>query len=430
MKKTPLAYKLRPASLKEVAGQSHLIGEGKPLRRIVESSLQSGNLPCMLFYGPSGVGKTTIANIIAAQTNMTLCKLNGTSCSTADIKEVIARAGSAGGLMPENGILLYLDEIQYLSKKQQQTLLEFIENGDITLIAATTENPYFYVYGAILSRCTVFEFKSLTADEIVPTIQRAFALVGRDVRIAPPDSVIDIIAQGCGGDVRKAINAAELCAMIAEGGAVTEEIARQLVQKSGMRYDRSGDEHYDTLSAFHKSMRGSDENAALHYLARLIEADDMAGICRRLLCVAAEDVGLAYPNAIAIVKACVDSALQLGFPEARLPLAQAAILLATSPKSNSVLAVDAAIADVRAGRGVGFPRQLQNVHCDGADNAKPGQGYKYPHDYPGNYVAAQYLPDSLAGRVYYAFGENKHEQAALAFRRHQRGEISDKNPTE
>ena len=411
----PLADKIRPATLDEVAGQSHLIAPGKPLRRIIES----GAIPCMLFYGPSGVGKTTVANIIAAQTDMQLYKLNGTAASTADIKAIIARTQNAGGLIDTGtgGTLLYLDEIQYLNKKQQQSLLEHIENGEITLIASTTENPYFYVYGAILSRCTVFEFKPLTPDEIIPAVERGFKLAEAG-RVRPSDEVIRIIARGCGGDVRKALNAVELCALTAENGVVDETTARELVQKSAMRYDRAGDEHFDTLSALHKSIRGSDENAALHYLARLIVADDLPSICRRLLAVACEDIGLAYPNAITIVKSCVDSALQLGFPEARLPLAQAVILLCTSPKSNSAyLAVDSAIADVRAGKGGGFPRQLQNVHCDGADVAEPGQNYLYPHDYPGHYVEQQYLPDSLKGRVYYEFGEIKNEQAAQEYQR-------------
>jgi putative ATPase len=414
----PLANKIRPATLDEIAGQSHLIGKDKPLRRIIDK----GQIPCMLFYGPSGVGKTTVANIIANQTNMTLHRLNGTSCSTADIKAIIAQTkfleNSQLSLEEgksvrdgEGGILLYLDEIQYLNKKQQQSLLEYIENGEITLIASTTENPYFYVYGAILSRCTVFEFKSLTPEETIPAITRAFTLLENNLPVT--DEVIRIIAQGCGGDVRKALNAVELCELIAENGAVSEEAVRQIVQKSAMRYDRAGDEHYDTLSALHKSIRGSDENAALHYLARLIAADDLPSVCRRLLCIAAEDIGLAYPNAIVIVKSCVDSAMQLGFPEARLPLAQAVVLLCTSPKSNTAyLGIEAALADVRAGKGGGFPRHLQNVHCDDLE-----QDYLYPHDFPNHYVEQQYLPDLLKDRVYYKFGDNKQEQAAFEYRR-------------
>ena len=420
----PLADSVRPASLNEVVGQSHLLAIDKPLRRIIES-VETNELPCMLFYGPSGVGKTTVANIIAAKSSMRLHKLNGTSASIADIKTIIALSKSRDSLFvepePQNrGTLLYLDEIQYLNKKQQQSLLEFIENGDITLIASTTENPYFYVYGAILSRCTVFEFKSLTAEEIIPAVKRGFDIIAKnntDLCISVSDEVIQIIAQGCGGDVRKALNAAELCGLVAENGIVTAEAARELVQKSAIRYDRAGDEHYDTLSALHKSIRGSDENAALYYLARLIVADDLPSICRRILAATSEDIGLAYPNAITIVKACVDSALQLGFPEARLPLAQAVILLCTAPKSNSVLtAIDAALADVRGGKGGDFPRQLQNVHCDGTSSGISGQNYLYPHDYPNHFVQQQYLPDSLKERVYYSFGDNKNEKAALAYR--------------
>ncbi|MCL1882085.1 MAG: replication-associated recombination protein A [Oscillospiraceae bacterium] len=411
---SPLAAQIRPKNLDEVVGQSHLLGKGRPLREIIRNLDIHGNVPCMLFYGPSGIGKTTIANIIAEKANMTLRRLNGTSCSTADIKAVIADIG--GFSNSENGILLYLDEIQFLNKKQQQNLLEYIENGDITLIASTTENPYFYVYGAILSRCTVFEFKALTPDETLPAIKRAFEFTECEL---PSDEALQTIAQGCGGDVRKALNAVELCVMMAEGESepITVELVKQLVSKSGFRYDRSGDEHFDTLSAFHKSMRGSDENAALHYLARLIIADDLPSICRRLLCVACEDVGLAFPNAITIVKACVDSAIQLGFPEARLPLSQATILLCTAPKSNSALiAIDTALADVRAGRTGEFPRTLQNVHCDGADISSPGQNYLYPHDYPMNYVEQQYLPDVLKDRIYYNFADNKYEKNALNYR--------------
>ncbi|MDR0222307.1 MAG: replication-associated recombination protein A [Oscillospiraceae bacterium] len=403
----PLADRIRPKNLDELAGQTHLLAPGKPLRAIIES----GDVPNMIFYGSSGVGKTTLADIIADRTNMRLRKLNGTSASTADIKAVIAESKS---LLGYGGILLYLDEIQYLNKKQQQSLLEHIENGDVTMIASTTENPFFYVYGAILSRCTVFEFKPLSPEEAAPAVRRGFALSGaNDVS----DEVIRVIAEGCGGDVRKALNAAELCVLTASGGEITAETARGLIQKSSMKYDRSGDEHYDILSAFQKSVRGSDENAALHYLARLILAGDLPSICRRLLVTAAEDIGPAYPNAIAIAKACVDSALQLGFPEARIPLAEAVIVLCTAPKSNSaVIAIDGAIADIEAGKTGEIPRQLQNKHCDGAGAAVKGQHYLYPHDYPNGYVKQQYLPDILKDRVYYKFGDNKNERAARAYR--------------
>jgi putative ATPase len=402
----PLAEKIRPKSLSDFVGQSHLVGENAILRKIIES----GKIPNLIFYGASGTGKTTLANIIAESTDMTLRKLNGTSASTADIKQIIAETNT---LIGRGGILLYLDEIQYFNKKQQQSLLEFIENGDITLIASTTENPYFYVYGAILSRSTVFEFKPLTADEVIPAIKRGFVMSGFE---NVSDEVLQIIAQGTGGDVRKALNAVELCALTCEG-EVTAEIARELSQKAAIKYDRAGDAHYDILSAFQKSIRGSDENAALHYLARLLVAGDLPSACRRLLATASEDIGLAFPNAVAIVKACVDSALQLGMPEARLPLAQAVILLCTSPKSNSAyLAIDKAIADVEAGLAGDFPRHLQNKHFDGEDVKNKGQHYLYPHDFPNHFVKQQYLPDEIKDKIYYEFGANKLEQAAREYR--------------
>lgn len=409
----PLADSIRPKTLDEVVGQSHILAPGKPLRRIIES----GKIPNMIFYGSSGIGKTTVANIIADSTEMNLYKLNGTSCSTADIKEIIAGRGQFGF---GQGTLLYLDEIQYLNKRQQQSLLEYIENGDITLIASTTENPYFYIYNAILSRSTVFEFKPVEREEILPAIRRAFRLGAETSSLdyTIEEGVCEHIAAGCGGDVRKAINTAELCLLAAENRTVTLSLARELTQKSAMKYDRAGDQHYDILSAFQKSIRGSDENAALHYLARLIAAQDLPSICRRLLVIAAEDIGLAFPNAIPIVKACVDSALQLGFPEARIPLADAVVLLATAPKSNSAyLAIDRALADVENGNSGDFPRHLQNVHCDGEGAKVKGQHYLYPHDFPNHYVKQQYLPDAIKDRVYYQFGDNKLEQAAAEYRR-------------
>lgn len=408
----PLADAIRPALLDDVVGQKHILGQGKPLRKIIEG----GKIPNMIFYGPSGVGKTTVANIIAGRTEMNLYKLNGTSCSTADIKGVISDRGKFGF---GGGALLYLDEIQYLNKRQQQSLLEYIENGDITLIASTTENPYFYIYNAILSRSTVFEFKPVSKNDIVPAIARAFRLgeetTNRNYDIE--DGVIEHIALGCGGDVRKAINTVELCMLSADNDLVSLELARELTQKSSMKYDRGGDQHYDILSAFQKSIRGSDENAALHYLSRLIVAGDLPSICRRLLVIASEDIGLAFPNAVPIVKACVDSALQLGFPEARIPLAEAVVLLATSPKSNSAyLAINKAIEDVEKGKTGDIPRHLQNVHYDGEGAAVKGQNYLYPHDYPNHYVKQQYLPDEIKDRVYYEFGDNKLEQAAAEYR--------------
>lgn len=407
----PLADRIRPTTLNEVVGQKHILAKGKPLYNIIEK----GKIPNMIFYGSSGVGKTTVANIIAKKTNMSLRKLNGTECSTADIKDIISDLGT---LDAADGILLFLDEIQYLNKKQQQTLLQYIENGDITLIASTTENPYFYIYSAILSRCTVFEFKPITADDTIPAIKRAFYIMikeeGREMPIE--DGVIEHIAYGCGGDVRKAVNTAELCVMAADD-EITLENAKLLTQKSSMNYDRDGDMHYDILSALQKSIRGSDENAALHYMARLIAAGDLTSLCRRLLVIAAEDIGLAYPMAIPIVKACVDSALQLGLPEARIPLADAVVLLATSPKSNSAyMAIAAALDDVNNGKTGDFPRHLQNKHYDGEGAAVKGQNYLYPHDFPNHYVEQQYLPDEIKDRVYYHFGDNKLEQQAKAYR--------------
>ncbi len=414
---SPLADRIRPKTLDDVVGQEHILSKNKPLRRIIDS----GTVPNMIFYGPSGVGKTTVARIIAENCGMSLYKLNGTSSSVSDIKDVIAQVGTFGA---ENGILLYLDEIQYLNKKQQQSLLEYIENGDITLIASTTENPYFSVYNAVISRSTVFEFKPVSADALVSAVKRGFRLLSdeSDSEIVVTDEICRNIAYGCGGDVRKAMNTVELCALCGEiidnKTVVTEESMKTLVQRSNMRYDRDGDQHYDLLSALHKSIRGSDENAALHYAARLIEADDILSICRRLLCIACEDVGLAYPQAIVVTKACVDSALQLGLPEARLPIAEAIILLATAPKSNSAYkAIATALDDVKSCDALDFPRHLQNKHFDGSGADVVGQHYLYPHDFPNHYVKQQYLPDALADRIYYEFGDNKQEQAALAFRK-------------
>lgn len=404
----PLADTIRPTTLDDVVGQSHLIGENKPLSRIIAS----GKIPNMIFYGPSGVGKTTVARIIAESAKMRLHKLNGTSASTADIKEVVSEIGTFFG---SGGILLYLDEIQYLNKKQQQSILEYIEDGSITLIASTTENPYFYVYNAILSRSTVFEFKPVPPEELEKAIRRGFRLIEErhQKKLAVDDDAIIHISRGCGGDVRKALNTVELCSLAAVDGRVDLALAEELTQRSNMRYDRDGDQHYDILSALQKSIRGSDENAALHYAARLIAAGDIISLSRRLLVIAAEDIGLAYPQAIVTVKACVDAAMQLGLPEARIPLAEAVILLATAPKSNSAyLAINAALADVNNGSVGDFPRCLQNKHCDGEEAQIKGQHYLYPHDYPNHYVEQQYMPDLLKGRVYYHYGDNKRERAA------------------
>ena len=411
----PLAQRIRPQTLDDVVGQKHLIGADKPLRNIIES----GELPNLVFYGPSGVGKTTVANIIAKTTNRKFCKLNGTTAGTADIKAVVAQLDTFEAL---NGVLLYLDEIQYFNKKQQQTLLEYIENGKITLIASTTENPYFYIYNAILSRSTVFEFKPVPSDEIIPAVKRAFDLLSkeRNTEYVISDETIGYIASACGGDVRKAMNAAELCALSSKDKdgktVISDETARELTQRSAMKYDKDGDEHYDIVSAFQKSMRGSDPDAAIHYLARLLEAGDLPSACRRLMVCACEDVGLAYPMIIPIVKAAVDAAMMVGLPEARIPLADAVILVCNSPKSNSAYnAINAAMSDVAQGKAGPIPRTLQNMHYDGDEVQNKGQFYKYPHDYPGRWVKQQYLPDTLKNARYYEFADNKNEQAAKEY---------------
>lgn len=412
----PLADRMRPQTIDDVVGQRHLLADGKPLRRIIDG----GKIPNMIFYGPSGIGKTTVASIIAKQTNMRLHKLNGTTASTADIHKVFDEIGSFAAV---DGILLYLDEIQYLNKRQQQSLLEFIENGSVTLIASTTENPYFYIYNAILSRSTVFEFKPVEAGDIKRAVCRAVEFMSNEQKrnIEFDDSAIDVIAQGCGGDVRKSLNAVELCVLsgeVADDGTVkvSEELAKELSQRSSMRYDRDGDAHYDILSAFQKSMRGSDVDAALHYLARLLVAGDLPSACRRLMVCACEDVGLAYPQIIPIVKACVDAALQVGMPEARIPLADAVIMVAQSPKSNSgEAAIDAAIADINAGKVGNIPSWLQVGTYSGAKQMGKGIGYKYPHDFKNNWVEQQYLPNEIKDAKYYRYGENKNEQAFKAY---------------
>lgn len=411
----PLASRLRPTELCDVAGQKHILTKGKPLYNMIEN----GNIPNLIFYGPSGVGKTTVASIIAKKTNRALRRLNGTNASTSDIKDIVAELDT---FETQNGILLYLDEIQYFNKRQQQSLLEYIENGKITLIASTTENPYFYIYPAILSRSTVFEFKSLEWNDIIPVIERGFNFLSNEnnVKLNIEKEVLEKIAKGCGGDVRKALNSVENCFFASQTEDdtknITLEIATELTQKSAVKYDREGDEHYDIISAYQKSMRGSDPDAALHYLARLLEAGDLPSACRRLIICACEDVGLAYPQIIPIVKAAVDTALMVGLPEARIPLADAVILVATSPKSNAgEMAIDKAIADVKRGHYGSVPRQLQNRHYDGEDAAVKGQFYRYPHDYENHWVEQQYLPDIIKNEKYYEPSLNKNEQAAKAY---------------
>lgn len=405
----PLSDVLRPKTLEEMVGQEHLLCKGSVLHRAIESKKVTN----MIFYGPSGCGKTTLANIIAAQSERKLYKLNATTASISDIKDII---NDCNVFTAPNGILLYLDEIQYFNKRQQQSLLEFIENGKITLIASTTENPYFYIYNAILSRCTVFEFKPVSPSEIKKAVLRAINEIKerQNITLSLTDEALEHICYSCGGDVRKALNCIELLTMYAENeyGEIGIDIVKQCSQKSSMRYDRDGDQHYDTLSAFQKSIRGSDENAALHYLAKLVESGDLPSICRRLMAISCEDIGLAYPNAVSIVKSCIDSAMALGFPEARIPLAQAVILLATSPKSNSaVTAIDAALSDIKSGKGPSVPATLRDAHYDGAKKLGHGGDYLYPHSFKNNYVKQQYLPDDIKDAVYYHYGNNKFEKA-------------------
>ena len=397
----PLADLLRPQSLDEMVGQSHLLKKGSVFR----SSIDAGHVNNMIFYGPPGVGKTTVANIIAKNSHLTLHKLNGTSASTDDIKSVIKEVDS---LLNTKGILLYLDEIQYLNKKQQQSLLEFVESGDITLIASTTENPYFYIYPALLSRCTVFEFKALQVDDIKEGLKRACEHLG----IKIDEAALNKVALASNGDMRKALNNLDfLYGALNNNKVISLELVDQMIDKANIVYDRAEDKHFDTLSAFMKSLRGSDPDAAIFYLAKLLAGGDLIAACRRLLCSVTEDVGLAYPQIIPIVKACVDSALQLGLPEARLPLANAVILIATAPKSNSaLLAVDEALHDIEIGKGNSVPRALQNTHFDGEDAEVKGQHYIYPHDYPNHYVKQQYLPDDLKKKKYYRYQDNKYEQ--------------------
>ncbi len=418
MAKTPLPDRMRPHTLDDVVGQKHLIGEGKILRRIIDNN----EIPNMIFYGPSGVGKTTVANIIAGRTGRTLHRLNATTASVSDIKNIVSTLDS---FLAMDGVLLYLDEIQHFNKKQQQSLLEFMENGKITLIASTTENPYFYVYNAVLSRSVVFEFKSVEAEEIEKALERAVEMLGKEdysgFNLDISRDALYHMAQTCGGDVRKALNSLELTLLASNADkerkiSITLEDAVQATQRKALRYDRDGDSHYDILSAFQKSIRGSDPDASVHYLARLISAGDLQSICRRLLVIAAEDIGLAYPQALPIVKACVDSALQLGLPEARITLAEAVLLLAAAPKSNSAAeAIFSAMADIENKDTGDVPTHLKDSHYSGASTLGHGTEYKYPHTYPNHYIEQQYLPDNIRHTKYYEFGDNKTEQAARIY---------------
>lgn len=413
----PLADKIRPDKLEDVVGQQHMLGENKILNRIIKSK----QIPNMIFYGPPGVGKTTVANIIASTTNKRFYKLNATNASVSDIKNIIDDLDS---LLTINGVLLYLDEIQNFNKKQQQSLLEYTENGKITLIASTTENPYFYVYNALLSRSSVFEFKPLNKEDIILSLQRAIEAVStelKDTKIICDENVLEFLAENSGGDLRKSINNLQLALYTtprnSEGNIqINLDIAKECSGKKALNYDKLGDNHYDVLSAFQKSIRGSNPDAAIHYLARLVKAGDLISICRRLMVIAAEDIGLAYPNAIAIVKACVDSAMQLGFPEARIPLAEAVLLLATAPKSNSAyVAIDAALRDLDNKEVGDIPDNLKDAHYSGASKLNRGVGYKYPHGYKNHFVKQQYLPDNIKDSVYYVPCENKMENAVKVY---------------
>lgn len=400
----PLADTMRPKTLDEVCGQAHLLNKNAPFRRIIES----GSLPSLIFYGPPGTGKTTVADILAKRTNKQFYRLNATTASLADVRDALAATNT---LMAAEGTLLYIDEIQYFNKKQQQSLLEYMEDGRVTLICSTTENPFFTIYSAVLSRSTAFEFKPLEPEDIVTVLERGFKhLCIENETKEIEENVCSIISHSCGGDVRKALNALENT-YFASGSTLTSEIASELSQRSGMRFDRDGNEHYDLLSAFQKSIRGSDENAAIFYLCRILEGGDLISACRRLMVIASEDIGMAYPMAAVIVNACVDSAVQIGLPEAMHPLSQAVILLATSPKSNSSSsAYWAAQEDINAGRGGHTPDHLRDRN-NPALKGKDDIPYLYPHGYTNNYVKQQYLPGDLKDRKYYKYGKNKIESA-------------------
>ena len=405
----PLADLLRPKNFDEMVGQSALVGTHGVLRRFMES----GRFSNMIFYGPPGVGKTTAATILANASDKTLHRLNATTASLSDIKEVIASTASVFG---SGGVLLYLDEIQYFNKKQQQSLLEFLEDGRITLIASTTENPYFYIYGALLSRCAVFEFKSVTPAEILPALQRGFSLLCKNEgEKTCEDGVLETIAGSAGGDVRRALGILEN-AFFASDAILTAENAKTFTPAALSAFDRDGDGHYDILSGFQKSIRGSDPDAALFYLAKLLEGGDLLSACRRLLVIASEDIGLAYPLAAVVTASCVQAARELGLPEASIPLSNATVLLATSPKSNAANeAYCRAAADVRAGLGNEVPPAIKDSHYKGAQALGRGIGYQYPHDFPGHYVPQRYLPLDLGDKRYFTYGDSKQEQAAKAY---------------
>lgn len=415
----PLAEKLRPKTLKDIVGQEHILGKSCLLSNLIKN----GNIPSLIFYGPPGTGKTTTANIIAEKTNKRLFKINATTASLSDIKNIISEINP---ITCPNGILLYIDEIQYFNKKQQQSLLEFTENGKITLIASTTENPYFYVYNALLSRAQVFEFKAISKEEIKKAIKRGIKFLESEnkTKISISKELIDKISSNASGDVRRAINMLEICFLSSKtnGEKTTinsEKILGELTNSYSHSYNNTGDDHFDLISAFQKSLRGSDPDAAIYYLARLLEAGELMIACRRLLVCACEDVGLAHPNIFTQVKALVDIALQVGMPEARIPLADGVILVALSPKSNSAYkAINTALQDIQNGKIFMPPRHLQNIHCDGQEVDKENlQTYKYPHDFKNHWTPQQYLPEEIKNTKYYYPQENKNETAFKNYRK-------------
>lgn len=410
----PLADKLRPQQIDDMVGQSHIIGKGKIINKLIENK----TIPNMIFYGPPGTGKTTLANIIANATGKKYIKLNAVNCGVKEIKEAID--SSKRDLFSYNGIILMLDEIQALNRKQQQSLLEVIEDGSVTLIASTADNPYFVVYKAILSRSSIFEFKPINKNDILIGLKKSvekLKTIYRYESINVEEKALEYIAQTCNGDMRSALNKLELVFNIgiditSNCVNITLENVMDCSSIKMLNFDRGGDDGYSILSAFHKSLRGSDPDAAIHYLARLVKAGDIQGVTRRLLCVASEDVGLAVPQAITITEACVSAALQLGFPEARIPLAQATIYLAQCPKSNSVIsAIDMALADLDTIETGDIPNHLKDAHYSGAADLGRGVDYKYPHDYPNHYIDQQYLPDPIKDRKYYKPGNNKNEKS-------------------
>ena len=401
MAQKPLADRMRPTCFDEIAGQAHLVGRTGILRRLTENN----RIPNMIFFGPPGTGKTSVANIIAEMSGMQLYKLNATTASLSDVKEVIS---STDNIFSENGTLLYLDEIQYFNKKQQQSLLEFMENGKITLIASTTENPYYYVYNALLSRSSVFEFKSVTPEDCIPSLYRALDILNADFSTAKTaeKSVMLSIARACAGDVRMSIGVLENAFYISDNEINSDAVTALLPSVVG-HYDRNGDVHYDLLSCLQKSIRGSDPDAAIFYLAKILASGDLLSACRRILVIASEDIGPAYPQAASLTYACTESARALGLPEAAIPLANIVTILATAPKSNSsYMAYHAASEDIAKGFGQNVPKHLQSPSFE---------GYVYPHDYENDYVTQTYLPEDLIGRRYYEFGTNKTEQAAKAY---------------